>query len=291
MTSLPLLVDALTAVSRSDLPAAREAATAAADADPDSLLAPVLARFLAAAGAGGVYDEPSAFEEFIDGGGNPHLYERTIGALTALHRAAAPARVLDIGCGDGRVTAAVVGPATGQVTLVEPSAELLSTARERLDRPGLAVAAVGTGIEEALDRLPIDEHWDVAQSTFALHTLPPERRAVVLRALTGRVGRIALVEFDVPRFEDRSVDHLTYLAERNELGVREYRDQPAVAHGFLMPVLVGQLDPTRHRYTFEQPATAWADELTTAGFTDTSITPVADYWWAPATLIQATGTP
>jgi hypothetical protein len=68
--------------------------------------------------------------------------------------------------------------------------------------------------------------------------------------------------------------------------VREYADHPDVVAGFLMPVLVGQLDPSRPRYTFEQPIAAWVDLLEAAGFAVVT-TPVFDYWWAPAVLVDA----
>jgi hypothetical protein len=40
----------------------------------------------------------------------------------------APATVVDVGAGDGRVTEAVVGEAVAEIHLVEPSAELLRQA-------------------------------------------------------------------------------------------------------------------------------------------------------------------
>jgi hypothetical protein len=69
--------------------------------------------------------------------------------------------------------------------------------------------------------------------------------------------------------------------------VDEYRDHPEVVDGFLMPVLVGQVEPGRARHTFEQPAAAWEDDLRTAGFTAVTTVPLHAYWWAPAVLITA----
>ena len=49
-----------------------------------------------------------------------------------------------------------------------------------------------------------------------------------------------LAEFDVPVAGDGGPAHLAYLAERYERGLAEYEGS-AVAQGFLMPVLVGQV--------------------------------------------------
>ncbi|MCP4222532.1 MAG: hypothetical protein GY773_04225 [Actinomycetia bacterium] len=100
-------------------------------------LAAALARFLRSysgrgdddAGPAGVCVEPSAFEAFIDNGDNPNLYASTIDALATRHAELAPRTVLDIGCGDGRVTAGAmaagphdVGPGGAPIVdLVEPS--------------------------------------------------------------------------------------------------------------------------------------------------------------------------
>jgi hypothetical protein len=61
-----------------------------------------------------------------------------------------------------------------------------------------------------------------------------------------------------------------------------------VVAGFLMPVLVGQLEPGRPRLTWEAPAARWAHDLRDAGFEDVTAEPLADYWWAPAVLLTGT---
>ena len=79
------------------------------------------------------------------------------------------------------------------------------------------------------------------------------------------------------------------LVTRYERGIAEYGDDAQlVARGFLLPVLLGQGDPRVSRTNWEQPAVKWAGQLVEAGFTDIDIEPLADYWWAPAVLINAT---
>lgn len=136
-----------------------------------------------------------------------------------------------------------------------------------------------------------DRRWDVAQSTFALHTLAPDDRHRVLAALAGRVQHLLVVEFDVPAFADRGPDHARYAAGRYVEGVAEYADDDLAVDGFLVPVLAGQFAPDRPRHTWEQPIEAWAVDLTAAGFRDVGATPLHRYWWAPAQLLAATGRP
>jgi SAM-dependent methyltransferase len=202
--------------------------------------------------------------------------------------------VLDIGCGDGRLTTAAIHPGLARVDLVEPSAELLTAAQARLAEHDVSVVAHGCTAQDLVDALSSGrdpawpDRWDSAQSTFALHTLPPEDRQRVLHLLAWRVGRLIVVEFDVPAFADRSAQHARYAAERYAAGVAEYEDDAVVVDGFLMPVLVGQFDPARPRHTWEQPIAEWIAALQRAGFAGVRAQPVSDYWWAPAHLVEAT---
>jgi hypothetical protein len=75
--------------------------------------------------------------------------------------------------------------------------------------------------------------------------------------------------------------------QRYRRGIAEYAEHRDVIDGFLMPVLVGQFDPTAARHTFEQSAGSWQRSLATAGWSSTAL-PIHDYWWAPATLFDAT---
>ena len=197
--------------------------------------------------------------------------------------------MLDVGCGDGRVAAGVLGPWTRSVDLVEPSRELLARARSALAGVADDVRPHALGVTPFLDGLGPATAWDLAQSTFALHAVPPEERRAALGGLARRSGAIAVAEFDVPDLEERSDAHLARLAERFALGIAEYPDHPEVVAGFLMPVLAGQVEPGRPRLTWEAPAAWWAEALRDAGFAGVAVEPLLDYWWAPAVLV--TGSP
>ncbi len=278
------VADVLVAIASSETERARDLALRIIRTSPDDALAAALAEHLKNDRSEGVYDDPRGFEEFIDNGGNPDLYASVINMLAQRHRDVVPTAVVDIGCGDGRVTLATTLP-TSVVHLVEPSPALADLAMARLSgRPG-ATNVHNKTLAEFLDTT--SGSWDLAQATFALHNLEPNERKEQLRALRSRTSRLLLVEFDVPDFDDRSLEHATYAAQRYVRGFHEYRDYPTVRDGFLLPVLLGQFDAQRARHTFEQSATSWKQELLGAGWSGVEATPVASYWWADAVLFDA----
>jgi len=284
------VAEALLAISRSDVPAALEALNEAATDQAGGSVAPALRSFLLSSNESGVYDEPSAFESFINNGDNPRLYANTIDRVAGTHRRSQPEAVLDLGCGDGRVTAATLQASTTSIELVEPSAELLQIATGRLgtEAQPRQLTVHQTDAQRFLAGAGADRNWDLVQSTFAMHTLPHDERAVVLAAFAARTTQLVMVEFDVPSFTDRSIEHAEYAAERYEHGLDEYFHHPEVIRGFLMPVLVGQFDPSQPRHTFEQSNHEWMSDLKAAGFSEVRSELVANYWWGPAMLIHAT---
>lgn len=267
----------------------------AARAADQSTVWVALDRYLAEHG-GDVYTDPAGFQRFVDGGGNLGLYAAAAEALRGLYAEVRPRRLLDVGCGDGRLSVAAVGPGLERIDLVEPSGPLLDDAVARLDGTGPEVVAHRATAQDFLAESDTDtdadadadgHRWDVVQSTFALHTLDPDTRRQVLAALARTVGRLVLIEFDVPDVGDRTPEHAAYAVERYAAGIAEYEGDELVVQGFLMPVLVGQFDPARPRHTWEQPIDAWADDLVAAGFATVDHHLLHDYWWAPAHLLTA----
>lgn len=111
----------------------------------------------------------------------------TAGVLVSTLQAAGARRVLDLGCGDGSVTA-LLAEAGFEMTGLDPSPEALDKARARW--PGLRFVA---GRAEALP--PGLEPFDAACFVNSLHHVPPEAmQAAVLGAFTAlRPGGLLLI--------------------------------------------------------------------------------------------------
>ncbi|MGB0114236.1 MAG: class I SAM-dependent methyltransferase [Ilumatobacteraceae bacterium] len=280
------VANALRRIAAGDRSSAVAECAAVADSSP---LARSLRDYLTQPIGGEVYVDPDSFERFISGGSNIALYDATIDALADVNEHRGPVSLLDIGCGDGRITAATVPDSCRELHLLEPSEAMLTTALERVAHARtVSVEAIPATLQHLLTTEP-DRRWDAVQSTFALHNLSPQDRADALSALAGRTRSIAIVEFDVPRFADHSTEHADYAARTYTAGIAEYENDPSVITGFLMPVLVGQFAPDQPRHTHEQPIDAWADGLRQAGFHSVTTTPVAEFWWADAWLVQGAG--
>jgi SAM-dependent methyltransferase len=282
----PSIVSALRALVDGDRDRARELAAAATG----SRLGVELSRFLDQGEQGWVYDHPAAFELFIRGGGNVELYRATSAALARLYDEGEVRSLLDLGAGDGLAALPALAQARRrplQVDLVEPSAPMLDRLTADAGERGLTgLTTWATDVDGFLRAVSPGRHWQLAQSTFALHALAPDDRTAVLADLRGRVDALAIVEFDVPAVDVGTTAHLESLAASYEQGLAEYSGQ-VVAQGFLMPVLVGQLAPDAPRATWEQPANEWVRQVETAGFGSVKVETLAPYWSAPAFLLTA----
>jgi SAM-dependent methyltransferase len=272
----------------------RGAALSACRSDPSSLLAAALARHLEAdTGGGRVYDQPAAFQAFISGGGNVGLYDATAKALTAVYDAFDEPSVLDIGCGDGAALVPALAQAKARparLDLVELSAPLLDAAVQALSALGQPSTPHAVTAQEFTAALHPEQRWDVAESTFALHTLPYDERTAVLSRLHAHVDKLVVIEFDVPDHDPRSYERLAFLADSYEQGLAEYtEDRDLIASGFLMPVLVGQLAPGAARVTYEQPSAAWEEQLRNCGYSDVERHDLFPYWSSPAFVVTGVG--
>ena len=123
------VAQALVDVASGDIAAARSACQEAAST---SVLATHLLRHLANGAPQDVYTDPEAFDRFISGGSNVNLYAATEDQLRAHNQVKQPRSILDIGCGDGRVTAATLPASCEAVHLLEPSEALLAEATRSL---------------------------------------------------------------------------------------------------------------------------------------------------------------
>jgi hypothetical protein len=251
-----------------------------------SFMARALLHSLEAGQNPNAYDAPRAFEAFIRGGGNVALYDAVSRTLARIYDRCRPERLIDIGAGDGMALVPALAAAKqlpGKIDIVEPNVELFAklTARLRLH------AGYNQGFEAFAENLAPGDHWDLAQSTFALQSVPPDARTQALRKLASHVDRLVIVEFDVPAFAEGSVELYESLARRYELAASEQGEHAElVASGFLAPMLLGQLR-AQSPSNWEQPAEAWADELLASGFRVVEVKHAHEYSWAPAVCITA----
>lgn len=234
-----------------------------------------------------VYVQPAAFSAFIRGGSNLQLYHATSAALSAVYAERERMTLLDIGVGDGMALLPALSPHVAHVIALEPSRPMLQKAASALGERGVSFEAVPATIQQYMQHT-LALRCELAQATFSLQSLPPAQRARVWPWLREAVGRVLLVEFDVPSASSvlaaRWVEHVL---ERYRHGLAEHASEPLVVQGFLMPVMFGYFDPTAARTNFEQPRSAWIAELQSAGFGQVRSQLLYDYWWAPAYLFDA----
>lgn len=115
-----------------------------------------------------------------------------------------PLRIVDLGCGDGSLTRALLEtllrrgciPAVGEVLLVDTSERMLALARAAHAEafPGARVEAWRDRIEGATAR--IGAGWDLAVSGFAWHHMPWDEKLRVARRLATAVDHVMLFEVE-----------------------------------------------------------------------------------------------
>lgn len=127
-------------------------------------------------------------------------------------------RVLDVGCGDGKITAEIADRLPrGSVLGVDPSTGVIAFARERFQRKNLDFAAGDA------TRLAYREEFDLIVSFNALHWVLDQAAALssISRAL--RSGGRAFLEL-VPQAERRSIEDVLE-ATRGSSGWAQYFTQ------------------------------------------------------------------
>jgi SAM-dependent methyltransferase len=104
-------------------------------------------------------------------------------------------RVLDVGCGTGRLAALLAERHLCRVWGIDVSPEMVTVARERVPRGvGLKVAAA--------EDLPFrDDTFERAVMTLVVHHLDRPRAFAELMRVLAPDGRLALLTFDPPTFE------------------------------------------------------------------------------------------
>ena len=122
-----------------------------------------------------------------------------------------PGRILDLGCGDGRLTALVLDAYPESVaTLVDTSSPMLAAASERFDGD----ARVSLFVHDFDDRLPFDGPFDTVISSLAIHHVSNDRKrslyAEIAQLLSpgGVFGNLEIVASPTQALHDRWRDEM-----------------------------------------------------------------------------------
>lgn len=189
----------------------------------------------------------------------------TLIAEIAASLAAAP-RVLDLGCGDGEVSAAILAKQpNAAVTLVDISEDMLEHAQERL-RGAAGLEVVRHDLREGLPASTRGP-FDVVVSSFTLHNLDPASRprlfADVRRALRPRG---LFVNADRVREDGIFLDSWQF-----DRWIEWMRDRAWTRYGLARTAAeIRQRQHEMDREAGDAPGSIWAmrDDLLRAGFTE-----------------------
>lgn len=257
-----------------------------------SRMADALRRHLAGDGPAGSYEAHEAFQAFVRGGDNVPLYHAVSQAMARRYETPRVQRLLDIGAGDGMALLPALRaaePAPAEVAVVEPQDGLRSALQRGFAdaAPGSRLSVHGATLQAFTGRLDRVAHWDLAQSSFALQSLPPGERVEALRALRPHVDTLVVVEFDVPALVHGSEAYFHSVAQRYERCLAQYGgDADLIARGFLAPMLIGQLRRDVAPSNWEQPIAGWQGELEQAGYRLREARHLYDYSWSPAWWLE-----
>ena len=103
-------------------------------------------------------------------------------------------RVLDVGCGTGRLATALVEEARAKVWAIDASPEMVEVARRSVP--------AGTGVRQgAADQLPFRDAWfDCVTFSLVLHLVDRRRALAEARRVVGADGRVVISTFHPDHF-------------------------------------------------------------------------------------------
>ncbi len=115
-----------------------------------------------------------------------------------------PVRFMDIGCGDGALTATLLTrlvdagnvPGAREVLLIEPSPAMAALAEETVlaALPGVDIAVRNSRMEDCPPS--IDHHFEIAMSPPACHPMPIGQKRVHPSRLKPWIDHVVLFEMD-----------------------------------------------------------------------------------------------
>ena len=135
-------------------------------------------------------------------------------------------RILDVGCGDGKITAQIAARVpSGFVVGVDPSVEMIAYANDHWVEP----RRLNVRFEVAdARRLTFQEEFDLVVSFNALHWIPQPEQQKALHAIRSAMKRGATAQLRlVPRGERKSLENIleeTRLSPRWAPYYKDFRD-------------------------------------------------------------------
>ncbi|MDD4138340.1 MAG: class I SAM-dependent methyltransferase [Methanoregula sp.] len=130
-----------------------------------------------------------------------HLVHQFVHSLPAFDH---PIRFMDIGCGDGSLTAKILshlvetGKAEGidEVLLVDSSPAMIELAKKTVAEsiPGITITLENARIQDC--SASISRHYDIAMSSLAYHHMPVEDKRLHLARLRPWIDHFLLFEMD-----------------------------------------------------------------------------------------------
>jgi ubiquinone/menaquinone biosynthesis C-methylase UbiE len=147
-------------------------------------------------------------------------------------------RVLEVGCGTGRLAALLAERHAARVWGVDVSAEMLAVARERVPR--------GVGLKRApAEDLPFrDGTFERAVMSLVVHLLDRPRAFAELVRVLEPDGRLAIFSFDPPSFERYYLNR--YFPSLTAIDCERFPDEQALEHD-LRAVGFAEIEAHRHR--------------------------------------------
>ena len=194
---------------------------------------------------------------------------------------------------------------------------MLSECVEKIRGNNLKIREENMGIENFLEIYEKEvydkeKRYDILEATFSLQSLKSEVRLKVFEKLKIMGKRLLIVEFDTAIWDMniipdafQSISEYPFLKNlfannqvffisnrRYQIGIKEYlhceKDTfEIVCQQFLMPLYFDCFVRDKKRTNYETKISDWKDELKKSGFTSVESTPVYDYWWGTAFLIDA----
>lgn len=181
------------------------------------------------------WSDPEFVQEYLD---NAEAYvpfrQAMLGFLRSFYlqfvKGDEPARVLDLGCGDGILTDVILGVDPGvRATLVDGAEEMLDKAVERFSGKD-SIVFVRSSFQDIMKNNPLPSDFDLVMSSLAIHHLEPDQKEAlfgyIYRCLApgGYFVNIDAIAGPTPELEDWYMELWKEWVEKQKRSGRTHQD-------------------------------------------------------------------